>query len=349
MSAEVMGGWPVGQDEGMKGMCGNPPDFSCLQHDMLRVDRFVDYLLGNCVGLNKSMQRMLVANGLRFFDDCIEFLAKEPSGKFRGRHLSGNCLFLNTINEGLAFAQVSDGEFKGWRSNVRREFWLKNCWTVPKFRENLGGIPLNQFPPSFTLADYFRHCDQRSQALQNDNQSLRQEIRDYSKKVDTLTAQNMTIMNMLKDIHHSMGLQTMIAIHADEESINTPTLNRNLEYSKISDMMVKESLDNAIFIFLKYNMQAAYQELQGNDKSNRRSHFSKWAKCAKLVNALLNPVNTETPQELKLEINRILCLVEQKCLDNHILSAGSKLSKTVLSSGGEQGKKIQKIVDDLRV
>ena len=347
-SAEVMGGWPVGQDEGMKGMCGNPPDFSCLQHDMLRVDKFVEYLLGNCVGLTKTMKRMLVANGLRFFDNCTEFLRKEPSGKFRGEHLSGNCLFLNTIHEGLKVAQVSKNEFEEWRFNIRRDFWLKNCWTVPKFREKLGGVPLNQFPASFTLADYFRHCDQRSQALHINNQSLRQEIREYSNKVDTLTAQNATMMDLMKDIHHKVCPEYRIEITGVcEESIPTPETNRILEYSKISEMMANESLDNALFLFIKYSMQEAYKNL-GDAKTDRRSHFSKWAKCAKLVTTLLDPLNTGTPQQLKLEINRVLCLLTQKCVDVDILKEGNKLSKTILSSGGLVGQQIQTIVDDLK-
>ena len=146
------------------------------------------------------------------------------------------------------------------------------------------------------------------------------------------------MMDLMKDIHHKV---------CPEYRIEITETNRILEYSKISEMMANESLDNALFLFIKYSMQEAYKNL-GDAKTDRRSHFSKWAKCAKLVTTLLDPLNTGTPQQLKLEINRVLCLLTQKCVDVDILKEGNKLSKTILSSGGLVGQQIQTIVDDLK-
>ena len=341
-SAEVMGGWPVGQDEGMKGTCGRPPDFRSINDDLKHIDCFVHYLLGNCVGLTKTMQRMLVANGLRFFDDCVEYLAKEPSGRFREMHQSGNCLFLNTINEGLRGAKVSKDEFEGWKFSIRRDFWLRNCWTVPKFREKLGGIPLNQFPPSFTLADYFRHCEQRSQALQHDNLCLRQEVRQYSRKVDEL-------MHMLKEVHKTVCPNKMDRPANEEvQTGDAPPAEGQLEYGKISDMMNGESLANALFIFTKYNMEKAFQNLGKTERNDRRSHYSKWLKCANLVKVLLDQNAEGTPKTLKTGIEVGIMRIQSKCLDEGVISQGGKLSKTILSKGGKAGTVIQKIVKDLK-
>jgi len=55
-----------------------------------------------------------------------------------------------------------------------------------------------------------------------------------------------------------------------------------------------------------------------------------------------------TPQTLKTGIEVGIMHIQSKCIDEGVISKGGKLSKTILSKGGNTGTVIQTIVQDLK-
>lgn len=99
-SGRVMYGWP--QDDG-----GIPPkleNIKTYQTDQGKIRKFVNELLGKHTELGRDMKNLLVANGMRFFDDYIKLMLDEPSHMYSNLHdLLEKDVFVNKVSEGFEF------------------------------------------------------------------------------------------------------------------------------------------------------------------------------------------------------------------------------------------------------
>lgn len=79
-SARTMYGWNIvrlGDD-----YCGGcPPDLDDISTDRNKISPFINALLCH-ITLHPKMKNILVANAIRFFDDFVKLLKKEPRGTF---------------------------------------------------------------------------------------------------------------------------------------------------------------------------------------------------------------------------------------------------------------------------
>jgi hypothetical protein len=61
---------------------GDPPNLDDIKTKKGSVNDFVNALLGHHTHVKEEVKRILVANGIRFYSDFVEFLRKEPLGKY---------------------------------------------------------------------------------------------------------------------------------------------------------------------------------------------------------------------------------------------------------------------------
>ena len=76
-TGKALAGWCAGNAESGY-TSGKPLSLSHITSDEEKVDGFVSSLLGHKTLLDRDVKRLLVANGLRFYDDFVMFLGKDP-------------------------------------------------------------------------------------------------------------------------------------------------------------------------------------------------------------------------------------------------------------------------------
>ena len=95
-SGRAMYKWPT--DDG-----GIPPTFDSINDQKTmrpKVRKLVKELLGHHEGIDDDLKYLLVANGIRFFNDYLQVLEDEPLGKFKDKglqHKKTNDLFVNKV------------------------------------------------------------------------------------------------------------------------------------------------------------------------------------------------------------------------------------------------------------
>jgi len=88
--------WPT--DDG-----GIPPTFDSISDKKTmrpKLRKLVKELLGHHEGIDDDLKDLLVANGIRFFNDYLQVLEDEPLGKFKDKgldHKKTNDMFVNKV------------------------------------------------------------------------------------------------------------------------------------------------------------------------------------------------------------------------------------------------------------
>ena len=70
-----MYGWP--NDKG-----GVPPDLKNIKTSPEKVMKFVQELVGHHDNISLDVRKLLVANGIRWYTDFVEFLKADPGNRF---------------------------------------------------------------------------------------------------------------------------------------------------------------------------------------------------------------------------------------------------------------------------
>jgi hypothetical protein len=341
-SALAMGEWPNCGSSGIKATSGASPDFSSIKNDEVLVKSFVKHLIGDVQGLNEEVKSILVANGLRHMDAFQDFMKLEPTGKFQDNASeSSTSLFNVSIDRALVAAHVTQVKFQHWKDNVKEDFWLKNVWSVPEFRQKFGARPLNLFPPEFTFSDYFLHSEQRSQVVHNQNLALRKDVNDLKNQCDKMTS-------MIAEIHKNICVDQKQSARPQEIDVLEESIPKNLHlpFKKVIKMMRDaNSIDDSIFIAVYYRFKETFELLTVEEKKKEKTSLCKWMKCVDVVmsqGVLPKFSDEEQPNlgSLKVEIKRIVNIIARECKSAHILGNNKTLTMTFLSSNNAALKTI---------
>ena len=88
----MLNDWPV--DDG-----GIPPDLKSIRTSPEKINAFVEALLGHHRNIDIRMKKFLTANGIRFFNQFMDVLQREPKGKFADEHdMIANHKFVNEVS-----------------------------------------------------------------------------------------------------------------------------------------------------------------------------------------------------------------------------------------------------------
>jgi hypothetical protein len=81
VTARVLGGWKtqVGSDKYIGGRA--PKLLPSCPEEKKQIDHLCKCLLGHQVHVSEDVKMILIANGIRFYDDFVDFLRKEPGGE----------------------------------------------------------------------------------------------------------------------------------------------------------------------------------------------------------------------------------------------------------------------------
>jgi hypothetical protein len=99
-SGKVMYGWNLNK-LGDNFMGGSPPNLDDITVEKIKLEKFMQSLLGHSK-LPRDIKRILLANGLRFYDDFVQLVMKEPRGKFSTMEkLKEHHFFVRNVSEML--------------------------------------------------------------------------------------------------------------------------------------------------------------------------------------------------------------------------------------------------------
>ena len=77
---------------------GIPPTLDDIVFDNEKLDKFVHMWLGHHTKVSVQMQRFLIANMLRHWDEIVLLIQKEPKGTYRGEDYKKH-IFIHKIFE----------------------------------------------------------------------------------------------------------------------------------------------------------------------------------------------------------------------------------------------------------
>ena len=113
---------PLGQ--GYHG--GNPPTLSDITDDVDKIDEFVNMWLGTHTKLSIEIQRFLVANMLRHWDETVLLIQKEPKNTYAGDNYKKHS-FITRVVTIRNYLKIDDETFAKWIVSVRHGFIRKNA------------------------------------------------------------------------------------------------------------------------------------------------------------------------------------------------------------------------------
>ena len=81
-TGKLIAGWTQVLGQGYHG--GTPPILDDIVDESDKVDNFVHQWLGIHIHVDDKIKKLLVANMLRHWEETIDIISKEPSGKYAG-------------------------------------------------------------------------------------------------------------------------------------------------------------------------------------------------------------------------------------------------------------------------
>jgi len=279
-SGLVMAGWGTTTDIGIKCTKGQPPNLDSITTNRDKLHSFRVMLIGHRPGLHRTLKNILLANCLRFYDDFITFLMKEPNGKYKTMELIASANpFVNKVNNARQQIGIDDEMFEQWKSLIKKDFYLANCWAVPEFQLKLGATPLASFPPTFTLGDYIVGCEQRNQGLIAQQQELFTLVRKREEENNDLRKRLCTMETMLSEMYKvvcpSSGDTREDLTNPDPLSSNESP-NILIAYTSLSLMWSKSnSFEDKVYMFVNLNFEKSYEQNSTEDKKKLKYTHSK--------------------------------------------------------------------------
>ena len=116
---------------------GIPPTLDDIEDDVEKVEMFVSSWLGHHTKVSVSMQRFLVANMLRHWNETINLIQKEPKGIYSDDNYKKHN-FVHKVYDILHNQNISEETFLRWVSSVRHGFIKRNALSMSQ--EVLGEI-----------------------------------------------------------------------------------------------------------------------------------------------------------------------------------------------------------------
>ena len=75
------------------------------------------------------MQRFIVANMLRHWEQTCDIIQKEPHGRFTGEHSSSHP-YISIVKRICGQLHISDETFSSWVKDVKQGFLLNNSYSM---------------------------------------------------------------------------------------------------------------------------------------------------------------------------------------------------------------------------
>lgn len=181
-AGKVLAGWSNGNDDA-RFTCGCPPTCSDIVTEKEKVQSFIESLMGHNNHVPKAVKEILVANMLRFWDDFIEILDKEPNGKYKDvmEHP-----FVNRVHKALLRSGVSNDGFKAWCSEVTSGFYVNNAFSSTMYYKNNAKQQVVKFPQCMTYQEHIDMQEQVMSKLLQQNHELLTHMKCMMEKVNRL-------------------------------------------------------------------------------------------------------------------------------------------------------------------
>ena len=179
-SGRAMYGWP--NDKG-----GVPPDLKNIKTSPEKVMKFVQELVGHHDNISLDVRKLLVANGIRWYTDFVEFLKADPGNRFSlTEDFTKKNLFMFRFHEAMQKANISPEELMAWRKEIKHQYHLDNFHAHPTLfsKDEIKDMPLLG---EWSWTEYCASISQKFKDLSETAFDSACKIEQLEKKVDELT------------------------------------------------------------------------------------------------------------------------------------------------------------------
>ena len=160
--------------------------------------RFMTMLYRHQPDVDFSVQKLLFASLLRFYEDFVELVLEEPHRKFENPR---NHTVIDKIEQTKIDCGVTTKMFTKWQSEVRADFVRNNFLALP-----IGDIDEDALVDGRSLITYFKKVDKNSRASYQHLTDLHRIIESRDKSIVDLTQTLGTVVAELRDIRAQMNL-----------------------------------------------------------------------------------------------------------------------------------------------
>lgn len=133
-----------------------------------KVDKFVDALLGSHTAISYHVRRHIVAVGMCYYRDYVEFMQKEPSSKYATyESLVTKAPFALYIESAREQVDMSQEEMFNLCKSLKQQFMWKNAFAIPEFLAQMGTVeyPIEKFHQYIPFNKWISMSDKRSHFL----------------------------------------------------------------------------------------------------------------------------------------------------------------------------------------
>ncbi|GFH48135.1 hypothetical protein CTEN210_04611 [Chaetoceros tenuissimus] len=133
-----------------------------------KVDKFVEALLGSHGSISYHVRRHIVAVGMGFYQDYVEFMQKEPSSKYATyESLVSKAPFAHYVESAREQVGMSQEEMLNLCKSLKHQFLWKNAFAIPEFLAKMGTVdyPIEKFHQYIPFNKWISMSDKRSHFL----------------------------------------------------------------------------------------------------------------------------------------------------------------------------------------
>ena len=105
---------------------GIPPTLKDIDCEKDKMTKFVECWLGHHKLISTPMQEFLIANMLRHWPETVDFIQKEPKGRYSGEKYK-NHAFVLKIKYACLYNGIDELTFDKWVKSIRHGFIRRNA------------------------------------------------------------------------------------------------------------------------------------------------------------------------------------------------------------------------------
>lgn len=133
-----------------------------------KVEKFVEALIGSHVSISYNVRGHIVAVGMCYYQDYVEFMKKEPSSKYATyESLVSKAPFAHYVESARDQVGMSQEEMFNLCKSLKQQFLWKNAFAIPEFLAQMGTVdyPIEKFHQYIPFNKWISMSDKRSHFL----------------------------------------------------------------------------------------------------------------------------------------------------------------------------------------
>jgi hypothetical protein len=240
--------------------------------------------VGHKTTLNWDVKCFLAANGVRWYNEFLTFLRKEPLGTYDGEKAHGHPLVI-AINRACHASNITADEFTEMQHDIEQGFYKSNAFNIPEFLKKIGGSQVIDVPDSLTLREWITVGNARDQTMLSTIFGLQHKVDNVMKELSDLKQEQKKTNRLLEALLTAQGISAEVGEEDNTGAIATRPFDRSptTTFEQLMGEWTKnKGLVQTMFLYLYYNAEVVYDNIV-DKKQNVRSSFARRKKSFDIV------------------------------------------------------------------